>query len=86
MIESFDDTAPSGDELTDYDRAHIKLYMRLLDAASDGADWREAVQVLFGIDPCKDLERARHVHASHLARAQWMTRTGYHHLLRQNAH
>ena len=51
MIDPFEDVAPSGDELTAYDRAHVKLYMRLLDATADGADWREAVQVIFGIDP-----------------------------------
>ncbi len=43
---SFDDIAPVSDELTEYDRAHIKLYMRLLDAADDGAEWTEAVNVL----------------------------------------
>ncbi|MFC0499940.1 DUF2285 domain-containing protein [Asaia krungthepensis] len=82
MIDAFEDTAPSGDDLTDYDRSHIKLYMRLLDAATDGADWREAVEILFGIDPTREPERARHVHDSHLARARWMTHTGYKHLLR----
>ena len=40
---SFRDEAPDGDFLTDYDRAHVKLYCRLLDAAADGADWQEAV-------------------------------------------
>jgi hypothetical protein len=30
---------------------HMALYLRLLDAARDGADWREAVQILFGLDP-----------------------------------
>ncbi|SDD07013.1 Uncharacterized conserved protein [Bradyrhizobium brasilense] len=82
MIDPFEDTAPSGVELTAYDRVHVKLYMRLLDAAGDGADWREAVQVLFGIDPECEPERARHVHDSHLARARWMTHSGYRHLLR----
>lgn len=82
MIDLFEDTAPSGAELTAYDRAHVKLYMRLLDSAADGADWREAVQVLFGIDPAREPERARHVHDSHLERARWMTHTGYRHLLR----
>lgn len=83
MIDPFLDTAPSVEHLTDYDRAHIKLYMRLLDAATDGADWREAVEILFGIDPLREPDRARHVHDSHLARARWMTHTGYKHLLRQ---
>jgi hypothetical protein len=38
--------------------------------------------VLFGIDPDREPGRARHVHDSHLARARWMTHTGYRHLLR----
>ncbi|RRH95420.1 DUF2285 domain-containing protein [Mesorhizobium tamadayense] len=83
MIEPFDDTAPTGDGLTDYDRSHVKLYMRLFDADADGADWHEVVKVLFGIDPAMEPQRARHVHDTHLARARWMTRTGYRHLLRQ---
>lgn len=86
MTESFEDVAPDGDELTDYDRSHMKLYMRLLDAQSDGADWREAVEVLFGIDPQREPERARRVHDSHLVRARWMTTTGYRHLVRQSRH
>lgn len=82
MVDLFEDTAPSGDRLTDYDTAHIKLYVRLLDASADGADWREVVKVLFAIDPDSEPDRARHVHASHLTRARWMIRTGYRHLLR----
>lgn len=82
MIDPFEDTAPSVEHLTDYDSSHIKLYMRLLDAAADGADWREAVAILFGIDPLLEPDRARHVYDSHLARALWMTHTGYKHLLR----
>lgn len=84
MTKTFDDVAPSGDTLTEYDRTHVKLYMRLLDASADGADWREAVAVLFGIDSAVEPERARGVHDSHLARARWMTTTGYKHLLRQD--
>lgn len=83
MIGPFDETAPTGDELTDYDRSHVKLYMRLFDADADGADWREVVKVLFGIDPAVEPQRARRVHDSHLARARWMTRTGYRYLLGQ---
>ncbi|MGG6892291.1 DUF2285 domain-containing protein [Rhizobium sp. BR 315] len=83
MIEPFDDIAPVGDKLTDYDRTHMKLYMRLLDAVADGADWREVVRVLFDIDPRLEAERARRVHDSHLERARWMTQAGYKHLLRK---
>lgn len=77
MTDSFRDDAPSGDLLTDYDRAHVKLYVRLLDAEADGADWQEVVRILFGIDPAAEPERARRVHASHLARAHWMSEHGY---------
>lgn len=86
MIETFEDTAPAGQELTAYDKAHVKLYARLLDADADGADWTEAVQILFGLDPAHDPERCRRIHNSHLARARWMTHTGYRHLLRQSPH
>lgn len=75
--DSFRDDAPTGDLLTDYDRAHVKLYVRLLDAEADGADWREVVRILFGIDAEAEPERARRVHDSHLARAHWMSEHGY---------
>lgn len=52
---------------------HVRLYMRLLGAAADGADWTKAVDVLFGIDSALAPVRARKVHDSHLARARWMT-------------
>ena len=77
----FLDAPPDRAELTDYDRSHMKAYMRVLDAASDGADWREAVEVIFGLDPEAEPERARRVHDSHLARARWMTEHGYRKLL-----
>ncbi|TIO24033.1 DUF2285 domain-containing protein [Mesorhizobium sp.] len=79
----FLDEPPQNAALTDYDRAHMKIYMRVLDAATDGADWREAVAVIFGIDPDAEPERARRVHDSHLARARWMTKHGYRQLLRE---
>ena len=79
----FLDAPPDSRELTDYDHEHMKLYMRVLDAASDGADWREAVAVIFEIDPSTDPERARRVHDSHLARARWMAEHGYRHLLHE---
>lgn len=71
------DQAPEGLALTEYDRQHIKLYMRLLDAETDGATWQEAVEILFGISPDREPERAQRVHDSHLARARWMTEHGY---------
>ena len=74
---AFLDQPPESATLTDYDRTHMKLYLRLLDAATDGAAWQEAVSILFGIDPDQNPERARRVHDSHLARARWMTEHGY---------
>ncbi|RJE87186.1 DNA -binding domain-containing protein [Paracoccus onubensis] len=84
QTETFLDEPPTGETLTTYDRAHMKLYMRLLDAERDGADWREAVHVLFGIDPEQDPERYRSIHDAHLARAHWMTERGYRELVRES--
>ena len=84
--EQFLDEPPQSPALTSYDRTHMKLYLRLLDAETDGADWREAVSVLFGIDPEREPERAQLVHRSHLARAHWMTKHGYRQLARESLH
>ena len=81
-VITFQDRPPESDRLTAYDESLLSLYIRLLDAAAKGADWREAVQILFALDPDRDPDRARMVHDSHLARARWMTTTGYRELLR----
>ncbi|MGV6876559.1 hypothetical protein ACUSIJ_28315 [Pseudochelatococcus sp. B33] len=62
----------------------MKLYMRLLDAERDGADWCEAVSILFGLDPDRDPKRCHAVYESHLARAHWMTEYGYRELVRES--
>lgn len=77
----FDDHPPLTECVNAYDERHFVTYLRLLDAQRDGADWREAVAVIFGLDPEREPQRARAVHDSHLARARWMTETGYRHLL-----
>ena len=82
----FEDQPPQSASLTDYDRQHLALYIRLLDAAEEGAEWTEVVHVLFGLDPDRDRERAQRVHDSHLARARWMTEHGYLELLRRTRH
>lgn len=82
--KTFLDEPPSSETLTAYDREHMKLYLRLLDAARDGACWREAVQVLFGLDPDHEPQRCRHIHDAHLARARWMTERGYRELVRES--
>lgn len=80
---TFEDSPPLTDRVNAYDEAHFAIYLRLLDAAEEGADWREAVEIVFGLDVSVDPERARRIHDSHLARARWMSETGYRHLLEQ---
>lgn len=77
------DEPPASSGITDYDREHMKLYLRLHDSATSGADWREAVAVLFGLDPAVEPKRAQHVYDTHLARARWMTTDGYRLLVRE---
>jgi hypothetical protein len=75
------DHAPTADKLTDYDRLHLITYIRLLDADADGIPWEEASRSVLQIDPDKEAKRAKCAYQSHLARAQWMTRVGYRHIL-----
>lgn len=77
------DEAPSADTITTYDEAHSVTYLRLLDAETDGADWREAAKVILGLDPAANPEHAQHCWESHLRRAQWMAKSGYRHLLEE---
>ena len=79
------DMAPSAPALTGYDQEHLVTYLRLLDADSDSADWREVARIVLHIDPDREPDRARHAFDSHLARAKWMTEHGYRHLLRSDA-
>jgi len=78
---SFDDRAPDSPQITSYDEGHLMDYLRLLDAAADGADWRDVAGLIFGIDASDEPNRAKTMHDSHLARARWMTEVGYAHLL-----
>jgi hypothetical protein len=79
------DTAPVESVLTGYDEEHLITYLRLLDAVADGADWREVAKIVLHIDPDREPDRARRAWESHLARAKWMTESGYRHLLRGGA-
>jgi Uncharacterized conserved protein (DUF2285) len=84
-LSAFKMDKQTGDEwLAQY--ADLALYIRLLDAADEGAEWTEVVRVLFGLDPNRNGERARRIHDSHLARARWMTEHGYRDLLRSAMH
>jgi hypothetical protein len=75
------DTAPSDSQLTDYDRAQ-RTYLRLLDAAAEGAAWEEVARMVLGIDPLAEPDRARRVHDTHLARALWLCQHGYREFLK----
>jgi hypothetical protein len=77
----FQDRPPHIDGVNAYDQQHLAIYLRLLMAEEEGADWREVIQVIFGLDPAQEPTRAKVVHDSHLARARWMTETGFRHLL-----
>jgi len=81
-VPSFKNRPPASETLTKYDELHLTTYLRLLDAAAEGADWREAIAVIFKLNPEHNLARARTIYESHLARARWMTETGYRLLLR----
>ncbi|PRD40536.1 DUF2285 domain-containing protein [Phyllobacterium phragmitis] len=78
-----DDEAPTGTDITTYDEEHFVTYLRLLDAETDGADWKEVAQIVLHRDPVAEEARTRHCWESHLARAQWMTKKGYRRLLEQ---
>lgn len=76
------DVAPDAEALTTYDQDHLVIYVRLLDAEAEGADWTEVARLVLHIDPTTEPARARRAWESHLARARWMTEHGYRHLLR----
>lgn len=80
-----DDLAPSEPEITVYDERHFVTYLRLLDAETDGADWTEVARIVLHRDPTSETMRTRTCWESHLARAQWMTKTGYRKILEQAA-
>lgn len=77
---AFQDSPPLTERVNAYDEAHLATYLRLLDAAEEGADWREVARIVFGLDVNAEPERAKRMHDSHLARARWMTESGYLHL------
>ena len=79
------DVAPTDQVLTGYNEQHLVTYLRLLDAEADGADWQEVATIVLHIDPVREPARARRAWESHLARAKWMTESGYRHLLRGGA-
>jgi hypothetical protein len=76
------DEAPKSAALTTYDREHVSVYVRLLDAEADGADWMEASVTILHIDPIREPMRAYRAWETHLSRAKWMAENGYQQLVR----
>ena len=74
------DEVPWSEAITGYDVTHLVMYLRLLDASTEGASADEMARVILGIDPVKEPDRARNAVSSHLRRAQWMAEKGYHRL------
>lgn len=81
---TFEDAPPADEHITAYDECHFITYLRLLDAADEGADWREVAAIVFGLDPVAEPDRSRRVYDGHLGRARWMTTHGYRHLLEKS--
>jgi hypothetical protein len=80
------DQPPTEARLTDYDRAHLSTYLRLLDAESEGAPWEDVTKIVFGVDPSCERARAQQMYKSHLDRAHWMTKNGFRDLIRSSYH
>ncbi|WP_439500438.1 DNA -binding domain-containing protein [Aminobacter ciceronei] len=78
-----DDEAPTGNVVTAYDEQHYVTYLRLLDASRDGADWQEVVRIVLHRDPVTEEVRSRRCWETHLARAQWLSGSGYRRILEQ---
>lgn len=71
------ETVPWSDRITGYDKEHFTLYMKLLNASSDGTDELEMAQSIFGVDPVASPKFAKNIVGSHLARANWLLVEGY---------
>lgn len=81
-LPAVSETAPTDKQITDYDRAHLPTYLRLLDAESDGAPWDEVARIVLDLDPTLAPDRARLTYDTHLQRAHWLTTHGYRDLFR----
>lgn len=80
-----DEVPWSESAITPYDTEHFVTYLRLLDAAAEGAAWQEVAAIVLHRDAQADPERTRRCWEAHLARARWMTKRGYRVLLEEAA-
>ncbi|MGE4341069.1 MAG: DUF2285 domain-containing protein [Pigmentiphaga sp.] len=72
---------PCSDEITDYDYRLLIVYLRLLDAEADGADWTDVARIVLHLDPGEKAREVHAIHAAHLSRARWMRDHGHYRLL-----
>ena len=70
-IQAFEDRPPVTERVNAYDEQHLVTYLRLLDADAEGADWREVVLIVFGLDP-----RASPSAPRSFMTATWLARAG----------
>lgn len=77
ILPDFLDCPPASELITDYDERHHETYWRLLDADAQKADWKETVRAIFHVEPDADLTRCRLLFETHLARARWISESGY---------
>jgi hypothetical protein len=75
------DTAPNGPAITKYDEKHFTTYLRLLDAETAAADWKDVARAVLHLDPAANESRAKQTWQSHLDRAKWLSEHGYRELL-----
>lgn len=80
--DNFQSSPPDSKTLTEYDETHLVDYLRLLDADLENADWKEIMSIIFGIDPDEDESKSKAMYESHLARAKWISQSGYAQLLK----
>lgn len=64
------DETPTADTVTPYYEQHFVTYVRLLDAATEDADWREVARIVLHRDPVAEPERSRRCWEDHLRRAK----------------
>ena len=79
------DEVPWSDAITDYDRAFLAIFVRLLDAMAAKADPYEVARAVLNLDPDKEPERAKRVLDAHFSRAIWLRDFGFRHLLAEES-
>ncbi len=72
---------PWAEALTPYDEAHLGTYLRLLDAAKDGASDEAMCRQILNIPADTAEANSSEILESHLKRARWMCEMGYKDLL-----